>query len=73
LEVSPYTAHAQIIDEERVEGQCHQPSPDELALIEEYRETYLKAYGLYPAGSHWVEAVGKMVLLRRPGGIPTRT
>lgn len=68
--MSPYTAHAQIIDEEKVQGMAHQPTPDQLGKIEQYRETYKKAYGVYPAGSHWVDTVGKMVLLRRPGGLP---
>jgi hypothetical protein len=68
--MSPYTPHARIIDEELVQGHAHEPTPEQLEKIEAYREAYLRMFDVYPAGSHWVDTVGRMVLLRRPGGLP---
>lgn len=64
-----YTAHAQIVLTEQVYGQFREPTPSELVIIEQYREKYKRIFEVYPAGSHWVDGVGALVSLLRPGGI----
>ncbi|MEO7136610.1 MAG: hypothetical protein ABI037_02735 [Gemmatimonadales bacterium] len=54
---------------EQVYGRFRDPTPEELAVIEDYREKYRAIYGIYPAGSHWIDGVGALVSLLRPGGI----
>jgi hypothetical protein len=55
---------------ENVYGRFRDPSEKELVVIEAYRETYLQAFGVEPAGSHWVDGVGALVSLLRTEGIP---
>ena len=68
--VSPYTPHAQIARNETLYGRLTQPTPAELVVIDAYRATYLQAFGVQPAGTHWVDGLQVMVLLRRDGGLP---
>lgn len=63
-----FTAHAQVVDTEEVYGRYLEPTPGQLEIIEAYREKYRQAFEVYPAGSHWVDGVG-LVSLLRPGGI----
>jgi hypothetical protein len=65
-----YTPHAQIAREERLIGRLVQPNPEELRLIEVYRTNYHAAFGVEPVGTHWLDSLGCMVLLRRAGGLP---
>jgi hypothetical protein len=69
--VTPYTAHAQIVEGESVYGRYRDPRIAEITLIEIYRERYRDAFEVYPAGTHWVDSVNALVNLLRPGGIPT--
>jgi hypothetical protein len=39
-------------------------------VIEAYRATYLQAFGVEPAGTHWIDGVRSLVSLLREGGIP---
>ena len=49
-----------------------QPTPEQLVVIEEYREKYLQAFGVYPAGSHYLDALDKTSCgCSAPAGIPT--
>ena len=64
-----YTAHAQIVVGESVYGRYRDPTPGELEVIESYRARYLSEFGVYPAGTHWVDGVDALVNLLRPGGI----
>lgn len=68
--MSPYTPHAQIVETEEIHGTLRQPTPEELTVIEEYRNLYRERFDEYPAGTHWVDTLRTMVLLRRPGGLP---
>jgi hypothetical protein len=66
-----YTPHAQLIVTEEWLGRREEPSPEQLAVIEEYREKYLQTFGAYPAGSHYIDSLDCFVALLRPGGLPT--
>jgi hypothetical protein len=66
----PYTAHAQVVEGEEVYGPYREPTAQELVVIEAYRATYLQAFGVEPAGTHWIDGVGSLVSLLREGGIP---
>jgi hypothetical protein len=68
--VSPYTPHAQIADSETMYGRLHQPTAEQLLRIEAYREAYEKVFGAEPAGTHWIDTLGELVMLRRHGGLP---
>lgn len=68
--MSPYTPHAQLVTTEMMVGRLAQPSPEELEKIEAYRAAYQVAFGREPAGTHWVDGLDKLVLLRRAGGLP---
>lgn len=65
-----FTAYAQIATTETVYGRYREPTPEELKEIDAYRDAYLAAFGVYPAGTHWIDCVGALVNLLRPGGIP---
>lgn len=65
-----YTPHAQIAKTETFYGRLTQPTPKELVVIEAYRERYREAFAEYPAGTHWIDGLGELVVLRRPGGLP---
>jgi len=65
-----YTPHAQIARTENIYGRLEQPKPPELEVIETYRETYRQAFGVYPAGTHYIDGLDLLVVLRRPGGRP---
>lgn len=68
--MTPYTSRAQVVDgEEKVYGRYREPTPDELEHIDYYREKYLATFGVYPAGTHWIDEVRALVNLLRPGGI----
>lgn len=67
--MTAYTAHAQIVEEEHSYGSWKQPTEEQLKSIEAYREQYRQAFGVYPAGSHWIDDVRALVRLLRPGGI----
>ena len=45
-----YTPHAQLIENEEWFGRRKEPTPEQLVVIEAYREKYLQAFGAYPAG-----------------------
>jgi hypothetical protein len=64
-----YTPHAQIAKEETIYGRTLQPTPEQLVHIEAYRAAYQKAFGAEPAGTHWIDTVKELVLLRRAGGL----
>ena len=66
-----YTPHAQLITDEQWLGRRSQPTPEQLVVVEDYREKYLQAFGVYPAGSHYLDALDAFVALLRPGGLPT--
>jgi hypothetical protein len=65
-----YTPHAQVVEGEEVYGRYRDPSEKELVVIEAYRATYLQAFGVEPAGTHWIDGVRSLVSLLREGGIP---
>jgi hypothetical protein len=65
--VTPYTPHARIVVEERVEGRSREPAPEELELLEDYRQSYNAAFGNYPAGTHFVDTLQKFAIFRRSG------
>jgi len=68
--MTPYIGRAQIVvDDEKVYGRYRDPTPEELLLIDEYRERYQQAFGVEPAGSHWIDSVRALVSLLRAGGI----
>lgn len=64
-----YISRAQMCETDMVYGRFRDPTPEELVVIDEYREKYLAAFGVYPAGSHWVDGVHSLVNMVRPGGI----
>jgi hypothetical protein len=66
-----YTPHAQLLKDEQWLGRRIEPTAEQLAVIEEYREKYLQTFGAYPAGSHYIDALDAFVALLRPGGLPT--
>lgn len=65
--MTPYTPHARIVVEERVEGHSREPDPGELRALEEYREKYRQTFGEWPAGTHWVDTLQKFAIFRRSG------
>lgn len=65
--MTPYTAHARIVVEEKVEGRSREPSPAELVSLEYYRRKYEEAFGYLPGGTHWIEPLQKFAILRRAG------
>jgi hypothetical protein len=67
--VSPFTARAQIVLDEKVYGRFRDPTEEEMVVIDAYREKYKEVFGEYPAGTHWVDGVSALVSLLRPGGI----
>ena len=68
----PYTPHAQLIESEQWLGRRKEPTPEQLTVIEEYRGKYLRTFGPYPAGTHYIDGLDLFVSLLRPGGIPER-
>jgi hypothetical protein len=68
-----YTPHAQLIENEEWFGRWKEPTPEQLVVIEAYREKYLQAFGVYPAWTHYIDALDRFVSLLRPGGIPDST
>lgn len=67
--MTPYTAHAQVVVGEEVYGRYREPTQAELEDIELYRRRYRSEFGVYPVGTHWIDAVKALVNLLRPGGI----
>jgi hypothetical protein len=65
-----FCAHAQMVLSEQVYGQFRNPTPEQLIVIEAYRERYRATFGEYPAGHHWIDGVKALVSLLRPDGIP---
>jgi len=68
-----YTPHAQIAKTENFYGQLHQPTQGQLIVIDAYRERCREAFGEWPAGTHWIDELKELVVLRRPGGLPGST
>jgi hypothetical protein len=66
----PYAPHAQLLEKEQWLGRRREPTPEQLAVIEAYGEKYREAFGEWPAGTHWVDALGLFVSFLRPGGLP---
>lgn len=54
---------APVIADEKVTRRRRQPTPDQLRVIEAYRDSYGTAFGVEPAGLHWLERLQAFVLL----------